>query len=300
MKPATLGVVALSSLAIAWAIQRSPDGFRDAFSDPSSLENVDTSQLKLKTGKPVKGPNISGVSVKMTSALAELECSGKVINIDLVDPDIQALPPDQWFNGVVAQIASDKQPVPSPIVLFHDRLKGQNELLDAPPTHFYNYLYQLGEDAVADTEAREDPHIRVNVFDTVRIFYKGTMVGSCDLIGHESTIYINQTSPIRVGSLDGVVIEAHDADRNLYARRKDRLPIHVYSDSDKKGIKVEAIETGDNTGAFVVQVLLKTGPSEGYSLKAKPGDNIYAVYFDKDKPERGRTAEEKYYAKVVE
>ena len=72
-----------------------------------------------------------------------------------------------------------------------------------------------------------------------------------------------------------------DLDMNLNPELIDTVLIDVFSDSDVAGIKVDAIETGDNTGYFVAEVSLSNKQSSsGNRLFALAGDTIVAKYND--------------------
>jgi hypothetical protein len=65
----------------------------------------------------------------------------------------------------------------------------------------------------------------------------------------------------------------------------DNLQIHVFSDSDVAGIKVNAIETSESSGAFVATVSLSQNySSSGNRLYSLLGDAIFAKYDDHTLP----------------
>ena len=76
-------------------------------------------------------------------------------------------------------------------------------------------------------------------------------------------------------------LHAFDADMNLNPETLDKLPIHVYSDSDKAGILVDAIETQEESGIFeTVVTFTSQHDSSGDRLFAAMGDSVYAKYTD--------------------
>ena len=83
-------------------------------------------------------------------------------------------------------------------------------------------------------------------------------------------------------SIDNVgIVRVIDPDMNFNPDRKDRFNIRVWSDSDKKGIKIPVIETGNATGIFEGQVIFNEDSlaSKG-SLFVKKGDQVIAEYED--------------------
>jgi hypothetical protein len=82
-------------------------------------------------------------------------------------------------------------------------------------------------------------------------------------------------------SNDSAIIRIIDLDMNLNPEALDSIPIHVFSDSDVAGITVDAIETSESSGSFVVTISLsQTLPSSGNRLYSIPGDQIFAKYDD--------------------
>ncbi|WP_297443659.1 hypothetical protein [Nitrosopumilus sp.] len=81
-------------------------------------------------------------------------------------------------------------------------------------------------------------------------------------------------------------LQAIDPDMNLNPKTLDKLPIHVFSDSDKAGILVDAIETQEESGIFETTVIFtQNSDSSGNRLYAMSGDVIYAQYTDHTLPE---------------
>ena len=84
---------------------------------------------------------------------------------------------------------------------------------------------------------------------------------------------------------NSAVIRVIDADMNLNPEALDNLSIHVFSDSDVAGIKVNAVETSESSGSFVATISLsQNSPSSGNRLYSLPGDEIFAQYDDHTLP----------------
>ena len=72
-----------------------------------------------------------------------------------------------------------------------------------------------------------------------------------------------------------------DRDMNLNPEKKDKFPVRVYSDSDRDGILIEVVETGNATGIFNGIVKFVTEEqSSSPRLRVSRGDTITAVYSD--------------------
>ncbi|MDH3737527.1 MAG: hypothetical protein OEQ94_10995, partial [Nitrosopumilus sp.] len=82
-------------------------------------------------------------------------------------------------------------------------------------------------------------------------------------------------------SNDSAIIRIIDLDMNLNPEALDSIPIHVFSNSDVAGITVDAIETSESSGSFIVTISLsQTLPSSGNRLYSISGDQIFAKYDD--------------------
>jgi hypothetical protein len=80
---------------------------------------------------------------------------------------------------------------------------------------------------------------------------------------------------------DIVSVRLIDKDMNLNPEAVDNVEIEIFSESDVGGISVNAAETGDSTGMFVIDFSLsQTSTSSGNRLYALPGDEIFATYDD--------------------
>jgi hypothetical protein len=87
-------------------------------------------------------------------------------------------------------------------------------------------------------------------------------------------------------------VQIVDPDMNLNPETLDRIPLHVYSDSDVAGIDIDAIETSENSGIFVADLSFSQNLlSSGSRLFAVPGDSIYAKYDDYTLPKPYTTAD---------
>lgn len=80
---------------------------------------------------------------------------------------------------------------------------------------------------------------------------------------------------------DSVMIRIIDSDMNLNPEAIDQIEIEVFSDSDVGGITATAIETSEDSGAFVSTIsLVQNSVSSGNRLYTIPGDKIFAKYDD--------------------
>ena len=76
---------------------------------------------------------------------------------------------------------------------------------------------------------------------------------------------------------DSPILRVQDPDMNLNPETLNKVPLHVFSDSDKAGILVDAIETEEDSGLFETQVFFTSyRSSDGSSLFFENGDAIYA------------------------
>lgn len=75
-----------------------------------------------------------------------------------------------------------------------------------------------------------------------------------------------------------------DPDLNLYPNSIDKFNIRVWSDTDKNGIKIAMIETGESTGIFKGQVFFTVNESNSPKLRVSEGDTVIAEYKDKTLP----------------
>ncbi|WP_428325594.1 hypothetical protein [Nitrosopumilus sp.] len=103
---------------------------------------------------------------------------------------------------------------------------------------------------------------------------------------------IKKTAKIlwNVGSIDferlfprhneSIHIKVTDVDMNLHPDTIDIVPVHVYSDSDKAGITLDAREQYDSPGLFETIFSLSSGESRGDRLHALPNDTVYVQYDD--------------------
>ena len=76
-------------------------------------------------------------------------------------------------------------------------------------------------------------------------------------------------------------IQVTDVDMNLNPETLDTIQVHVFSDSDKAGILVNAIENPEESGLFeTIFSFTQDSASSGNRLFAISGDAIYAQYDD--------------------
>jgi len=91
---------------------------------------------------------------------------------------------------------------------------------------------------------------------------------------------------------DSVIIRVIDFDMNLNPEALDQIPIQIFSDSDIAGIEVNAVETSESSGSFVVTISLsQTLPSSGNRLYSLVGDEIFAKYDDHTLPKPYSTSD---------
>ena len=82
------------------------------------------------------------------------------------------------------------------------------------------------------------------------------------------------------GAGESIRVKINDIDMNLKPETVDKMQIHAYSDSDKAGIVLDAIERQDIPGTFETIFSLWTRESGGNSLFALHDDTVYVQYND--------------------
>ncbi len=95
-------------------------------------------------------------------------------------------------------------------------------------------------------------------------------------IGFDKTSYLpDETAKIQIT----------DPDMNLNPEASDTITVEISSDSDVAGLIVDAVETSENSGIFVANVLFTSyDKSGGNRLHAILDDRIYAKYVDRTLP----------------
>ena len=95
-------------------------------------------------------------------------------------------------------------------------------------------------------------------------------------IGFDKTSYLpDETAKIQIT----------DSDMNLNPEASDTVTVEISSDSDVAGLTVDAVETSENSGIFVANVLFTSyDKSSGNRLHAILDDRIYAKYVDRTLP----------------
>lgn len=73
-------------------------------------------------------------------------------------------------------------------------------------------------------------------------------------------------------------ITVTDPAANKYSTSIDQIAVHVWSDSDKKGIEITAYETEVNSGIFKGTVTISEGQSTRDTIHVTDGDTISAKY----------------------
>ena len=76
------------------------------------------------------------------------------------------------------------------------------------------------------------------------------------------------------------IVRVIDPDMNLHPGVLDILGIRVWSDSDREGLRVLAVETGGATGVFEGVVAFRTGDGPADRLAVGGGDTVTATYED--------------------
>jgi hypothetical protein len=88
-------------------------------------------------------------------------------------------------------------------------------------------------------------------------------------------------------------LQVTDADMNLNPEALDTILVYVFSDSDKAGIQVKAIETQEESGLFETTIsFTQDGSSSGNRLFSILGDMIYAQYNDYTLPKPYRVSDD--------
>ena len=85
----------------------------------------------------------------------------------------------------------------------------------------------------------------------------------------------------KIGNTGTIVVV--DPDVNLNPNGIDFLPIRIWSDSDPIGVTLTAIESGNATGIFYVDIQFGDKTSQS-SLKVCSGDSVTAEYIDRTLP----------------
>jgi hypothetical protein len=82
-----------------------------------------------------------------------------------------------------------------------------------------------------------------------------------------------------------IYIKVHDVDMNLNPESRDKIPIQVFSDSDKSGLVIDARELPDTPGTFVTGFSISPQhDSKGNRLFALSDDTVYVQYDDHTLP----------------
>lgn len=82
-------------------------------------------------------------------------------------------------------------------------------------------------------------------------------------------------------SLGGIgVIRMDNSEMNINKQLMDIPVVHVWSDTDTKGIPVDMIETGADTGMFYADISLSSTESSHLQLHVSNGDTITVSYED--------------------
>ena len=89
------------------------------------------------------------------------------------------------------------------------------------------------------------------------------------------------------------IIRVVDPDMNLNPEKIDIFIIHVWSDTDPKGIDIQVYETNEASGIFEAEILfITTENSSGNKLRVSEGDTVTAEYKDKTLPSPYNTTDE--------
>jgi len=125
-------------------------------------------------------------------------------------------------------------------------------------------------------KADADSSITISFENGVVLAKSGPMQWSIDTIQFsEENYFSDKTALLRVV----------DPDLNLNPESLDHIPIKVSSDSDNAGIKINAIETSEESGVFIATITFtQNKSSSGNRLFVMPGDTIFAKYDDHTLP----------------
>ena len=91
-----------------------------------------------------------------------------------------------------------------------------------------------------------------------------------------------------------VQIRVIDFDSNLNPEMIDTVKVEIFSDSDKGGLTLTAIETSERSGDFISTFSLSQSTSSGNRLYAIPGDTITAKYNDHTLPKPFSKSDNQY------
>jgi len=143
-------------------------------------------------------------------------------------------------------------------------------------------------------KADADSSITISFENGVVLAKSGPMQWSIDTIQFsEENYFSDKTALLRVV----------DPDLNLNPESLDHIPIKVSSDSDNAGIKINAIETSEESGVFIATITFtQNKSSSGNRLFVMPGDTIFAKYDDHTLPKPYSTSDSleiKTSAKIV-
>lgn len=155
------------------------------------------------------------------------------------------------------------------------------------------FLHDADGDGKPDTNPRtsgngsNDGFLETARDDTITIslrFADGTkMSTSAGIKWNQGEITLDRHS-YDVG--DAANLTVIDSDMNLNPRTLDKVKVNLFSDSDKAGIQVEAVETQEESGIFETTAsFVQDRTSAGNRLFVIPGDTIYAKYEDHTMPE---------------
>ena len=95
------------------------------------------------------------------------------------------------------------------------------------------------------------------------------------------------------------VIKVIDPDMNKIAISREKVNVHVYSDSSQEGIILEVIETAPNSGIFEKTFVLSQTRSAPNILYALEGDTITAKYTDTTLPAHFPRVEHEVFATAI-
>ena len=154
------------------------------------------------------------------------------------------------------------------------------------------FLHDVDGDGKSDTNPRtsgggsNDGFLETGRDGELRVslrFADGTkMSTSANITWKEGKIALDKST---YDKDDHANIQVIDPDMNLNPRTLDKVKVNIFSDSDKAGIYVDAIETHEESGIFQTTVsFVQDKASVGDRLFAVPGDTIYVKYEDHTLP----------------
>ena len=163
------------------------------------------------------------------------------------------------------------------------------------------FLHDVDGDGVFDTNPKTTGNGPTNGFlqsdgdDSISIsfeFADGIILAeSIPISWNHGTIQFSKNT---FGLNDSIQIRVIDFDSNLNPEMIDTVKVEIFSDSDKGGLTITAIETSERSGDFISTFSLSQSTSSGNRLYAIPGDTITAKYHDHTLPKPFSKSDSQY------